>query len=184
MALCQTCSTKNTLNVPGKCTSCGSLTTHFAYALCDACSAKQDECEWCQVPLSAGASSPLTATQSGTFYVTCRDVDDGKTFKMRIGEEIHITLPEDQYKWREWDVKPPLNRSMFRLKSRGNFVPDQGNPQYGTRTLIFEVLAHGTDQIEIYEVQRTWTWGYTGGYQQTSQPVQGGKVWKATFDVK
>ncbi|MBK7747972.1 MAG: hypothetical protein IPP57_27045 [Candidatus Obscuribacter sp.] len=183
MALCTTCQGKHTLNVPGKCVSCSSLTTHFAYALCDACSAKQDECEWCQTPLSAGANSPLAATATGVFFVTCRDVHAGQTFKLRIGEEIHVILPEDQYSWKEWDVKPPLNRSMFRLKSRGGFVPDPGNSQYGTREIVFEVLANGTADIEIYEVQRTWSWGWSGG-QQTSQPVPGGKVWKATYDVK
>lgn len=182
MALCQSCQGKHTLNVPGKCTSCGSLTTHFAYALCDACSAKQDECEWCQTPLSAGASSPLAATQAGVFFVTCRDVDDGKTFKMRIGEEIHVTLPEDQYAWREWDVKSvPYG---LKVKTRGNFVPDQGNPQFGTRTIILEVRASGNYLLELHEVQRSWSWGWSGGSSGGGQPIPGGKIWKANFDVK
>lgn len=181
MALCSNCQTKHTLNVPGKCVSCGGITTHFAYALCDACSQKNDECEWCQVPLSAGASSPLVSTAAGTFFVTCRDVDDGKLFKLRIGEEIHIILPEDQYKWTEWDIKSCPR--IFRLKSRGNFTPDPGQSQYGTREFVFEVRAQGNDLIELHEVQRTWSWGW-GSSTQTSTPVPGGKQWKATYDIK
>ncbi|MBX9942046.1 MAG: protease inhibitor I42 family protein [Candidatus Obscuribacterales bacterium] len=182
MALCQTCQGKSTLNVPGKCTSCGSLTTHFAYRLCDACSAKQDECEWCQTPLSAGASSPLAVTQAGVSFVTCRDVDDGRTFKnMRVGEEIHVILPEDQYAWKEWATKSlPYG---LREKVRGAFTPDQHNPQYGTRTIIYEVRANGNYLLELHEVQRSWSWGWSGS-QPTLQPIPGGKVWKATFDVK
>ncbi len=132
MALCSTCKPKVTLSVPGQCQKCSGLTSHFAHALCDACSTQLDECQWCRIPLSAGSASPIMG-KTGIAFITVRHVDAGKTFKnLRIGEEIHIVLNEDQYKWREWNVKRPLSYN-FKLKTRGNFMPDQGNPQFGTR---------------------------------------------------
>ncbi|MBU6452429.1 MAG: hypothetical protein KGS72_11660 [Cyanobacteria bacterium REEB67] len=182
MSLCTTCSSKHTLSVPGQCQKCSGLTSHFAHALCDACSVLLDECEWCRVPLSAGAASSISS-KTGIAFITCRHVDAGKTFKnLRIGEEIHIFLNEDQYKWREWNVKRPLP-SNFKLKSRGTFVPDPGNPQFGQREFVFEILSAGQNDIEFEEVQRTWSW-FAGQSSSIGQAVQGGQSWKATFDIK
>ena len=54
-------------------------------------------------------------------------------------------------------------------------------PEDGRAT--FEVRANGTVTLELHEVQRSWSWGWSGS-QPTLQPIPGGKVWKATFDVK
>jgi hypothetical protein len=182
MSLCTNCTPKVTLSVPGQCQKCSGLTSHFAHALCDACSTQLDECQWCRVPLSAGSASAIMG-KTGIAFVTCRHVDAGKTFKnLRIGEEIHIILNEDQYKWREWGVKRPLS-SNYKLKTRGNFMPDQGNPQYGTREFVFEILYSGNADIEFEEVQRTWSW-YGSQSSSIGTAVAGGQTWKANFDVK
>jgi hypothetical protein len=182
MSLCTSCSSKHTLSVPGQCQKCAGLTSHFAHALCDACSTQLDECEWCRVPLSAGSASAVNS-KTGISYVTARHTDAGKHFKnLRIGEEIHVVLNEDQYKWREWNVKRPLPGN-FKLKSRGTFVPDPGNPQYGTREFVFEIVSNGRDTIEFEEVQRTWSW-YGGQTSSIGQAVQGGQSWKADFEAK
>jgi hypothetical protein len=182
MALCSTCKPKVTLSVPGQCQKCSGLTSHFAHALCDACSTQLDECQWCRIPLSAGSASPIIG-KTGIAFITVRHVDAGKTFKnLRIGEEIHIVLNEDQYKWREWNVKRPLNYN-FKLKTRGNFMPDQGNPQFGTREFVFEIVGTCTDTIEFEEVQRTWSW-YGSTSSSIGTAVPGGQTWKANFDVK
>jgi len=182
MSLCTGCSSKSTLNVPGNCQKCGGLTSHFAHALCDGCSDLLDECEWCRTPVSTGSSSPV-ATAAGIFYTTCRDGDKGKTFKnLSRGEQIHVILAEDQYAWKEWNVKRPLP-SAFRLLTRGQFTPDIGNPQYGTREFIFEIVGTGLAAIEFEECQRTWSWW---GSQSSSigSAVPGGQTWSANFDVK
>ena len=181
MSLCTPCQGKTTINTPGSCSKCSAPTTHFAYRLCNGCSTQLDECEWCQVPLKGVPTTPVART---TVYTTkLADKDDGKTIKnLSIGEQVHITLEEDQYSWREWDVKT-YNRGRFRLLSRGQFVPDPSNPQYGTRTFEFEVVGSGTGDIEMHECQRTWSWW---GHPSSGPgaPVQGGKTWKADFTVK
>ncbi len=183
MSLCQTCSTKSTLNVPGACQKCSGITSHFAHALCDPCSTQLDECEWCRAPLQAGSSSPI-ASAAGVFYTTCRDKDKGKTFKnLSRGEQIHVILPEDQYAWKEWNVKRPLNYQ-FKLISRGQFTPDNGNPQYGTREFIFEIVNTGLASIEFEECQRTWSWGWGNTGSSIGQAIPGGQTWDANFDVK
>jgi hypothetical protein len=182
MALCSTCKPKVTLAVPGQCQKCSGLTSHFAHALCDACSTQLDECQWCRIPLQAGAASPIVG-KTGIAFITVRHVDANKTFKnLRIGEEIHVILNEDQYKWREWNVKRPVPYQ-FKLKSRGNFTPDPGNPQFGTREFVFEILSSGTDKIEFEEVQRTWSW-WGNPNPGIGTAVPGGQTWKASFDVK
>jgi len=182
MALCSTCKPKVTLAVPGQCQKCSGLTSHFAHALCDACSTQLDECQWCRIPLQAGAASSIVG-KTGVAFITVRHVDANKTFKnLRIGEEIHVILNEDQYKWREWNVKRPVPYQ-FKLKTRGNFTPDPGNPQFGTREFVFEILSSGTDKIEFEEVQRTWSW-WGNPNPGIGTAVPGGQTWKANFDVK
>ena len=93
-----------------------------------------------------------------------------------------MILAEDQYAWKEWNVKRPLS-NQFKLISRGQFTPDNGNPQYGTREFIFEIVNTGQASIEFEECQRTWSWwGNTGS--SIGQPVPGGQTWDANFDVK
>lgn len=182
MSLCNTCSTKSTLNVPGACQKCSGLTSHFAHALCDPCSEELDECEWCRTPLTANSSSPI-ANAAGIFYTTCREGDNGKTFKgLSRGEQIHVILGEDQYQMKEWQVKRPLP-GIFKLISRGQFTPDKNNPQFGVREFVFEILTSGQGQIEFEECQRTWSWWGNQG-STIGQPVPGGQSWKADFDVK
>jgi predicted secreted protein len=183
MALCTTCQTKTTINSPGSCSKCSAPTTHFAYRLCDSCSQQLQECEWCQIPLNGGPNSSIVARGATPYYVTLRMPDDGKKTKnLNIGEQVHIVLEEDQYTWREWDVKT-FNRGRFKLISRGQFVPDPSDPQYGTRTFVFEVIGSGSADIEFHEVTRTWSWGWGDG-SGGGQPVQGGKTWKHDFEVK
>lgn len=178
--LCSSCQQKSTLQVPGKCKNCSSPTTHFAYGLCPPCGTKLDQCVWCETPLNATVS----AIPTSSVYVTkVREAsDNGKTFKsLHPGEEIHVEMDEDQYSGKEWDVRKPLD-SMFRLKSKGPFVQDPNNGQYGTRTFVFEVVYSGKGDLDFHEVQRIWSWWGSSG--STTQPVPGGKQFKSTFDVK
>jgi predicted secreted protein len=182
MSLCTPCQGKVTINTPGSCTKCNAPTTHFAYRLCNACSTHLQECEWCQVPLQGAPSTAPVQAGATPYFITLNDKDDGKTFKnLQIGEEIHVTLEEDQYSWREWDVNT-YNRGRLRFLSKGQFVPDPANPQYGMRTFKFEVVGSGNGDIELHEVQRSWSWW--GGGHQGGTPVQGGKKWKADIVVK
>lgn len=181
MPLCKSCTAKSTLNVPGSCQNCRGLTLYFAHILCDVCSSKFDECQWCRAALKQ-ASSALGVSPTGVFYTTCRDGDNGKTFKkLRRGEHIHVILAEDQNAWIEWYFKRPLS-SNFRLVSHGGFVPDQSNPQFGSRQFIFDIVGTGLAAIEFEQRQRTWTW-YANPSSTIGQAVPGGKTWQASFDV-
>jgi len=178
--LCNHCQSKQTLAVPGKCKNCGGVTTHFAYGLCPTCGQKLDQCLWCEAPLNAGQPAILVSS----VYVTKvrESTDNGKTFKsMHVGEEIHMEMDEDQYAGKEWDVKAPLP-SGFKLKTKGQFSQNSQNGQYGVRTFVFEVVGTAGGDIELHEVQRTWSW-WGSGYG-SSTPVAGGKQFKATFQVK
>lgn len=183
MSLCTTCTPKITVQVPGNCSKCNAVTTHFAYRLCNSCSTQLQECEWCQVPLAGGPSTSTTPVGATPYYITVRTPDAGKIFKnLNIGEEIHVVLDEDQYAWIEWDVNT-YTWGRFRLKNRGPFVPDPQNPQYGTRTFEFEVIGSGQGDIQFHEVHRTWSWGWRSG-SSGGGVVAGGKTWKADFQVK
>jgi len=181
--LCNPCQQKATIQVPGSCTKCSAMTTHFAYKLCNACSQQLQECEWCQIPLQAGTTSPTATPQPTPYFVTVTDKDAGKTISgLRRGEQIHVILDEDQYSWREWDVDTKNSSSNFKLLQRGQFVPDPQNPQYGTRTFVFEVVSTGQGAIKMHECQRSWSWGWIPR-PVTLTPVVGGKTWDATFQA-
>ncbi len=183
--LCDPCSKKTSLSVPGKCTKCGGLTTAFAYQICPTCSDDLDSCESCAGPLDADALTAAATTAATNVYVTTvRMADNGKKFGgIRIGEEIHIILDEDQYSGAEWDVVQPLDGS-FKLKSTGQFMQNGNNPQYGSRTFVFEVRYSGPADIEFHEVNRYRGWYGYGGGSGGSTVLPNGKKFKASFDVK
>lgn len=180
--LCDPCTKKNSLAVPGKCTKCAGMTSAFANQLCATCSDDLDSCESCACALDADVQTAAATTAATNVYVTTvRMADNGKKFGgMRVGEEIHIILDEDQYSGAEWDVVQPLDGS-FKLKSTGQFMQNGNNPQYGSRTFVFEVRFSGPADIAFQEVNRYRGWyGGTGG----STVLPNGKKFKASFDVK
>ena len=180
--LCDACLKKKSLAVPGKCSKCGGTTTAFAYQLCANCSDDLDACEFCAGPLDASVLVGVAATAASNVYVTTvRSTDNGKKFGgICTGEEIHIILDEDQYSGAEWDVAQPLDAS-FKLKSIGQFVQNPQNPQYGSRTFVFEVRYSGPADIIFNEVRRYRGWyGGAGG----SSVLPNGKTFTASFDVK
>ena len=178
--LCSTCQPKTPHIFIGHCVKCPKTTTSFSFQLCDDCSKQLQECSWCRGPLS-GASSPVVTTPSGVRFTVCRDNDNGTTVKgMLIGEQVHVTLTEDQWNGRQWAVKG----TSWRFQQNGSpaFIQDPTNPQYGTRTFVFDLQSSGNGDIEIHEVTRNWGWW--GGGTSGGTPITNGKQWKVTVQVK
>jgi hypothetical protein len=181
--LCKTCENLPLpTNVAGACRSCTANTGYFAYKLCEDCSEDLDQCERCEAPLSALASS-INKPGPTAFRVNLTDADDGKTVPgMRPGEEIVVTLEEDQYSQTEWGPAFTYS-SYFRLKANNGFTPYAGQYQKGTRELVFEVSTTGTNDLELEEKVRTYSW-----YSQSASPstvsAPNGKQWKCTVVSK
>lgn len=179
--LCEQCTKKKSLSVPGKCSKCGGNTAAFAFQLCSNCSDEIDACECCGGPLDDDVlTAAVTTAASNVFVTTVRATDNGKKFGgVRIGEQIHVILNEDQYSGAEWDVAQPLDAS-FRLISIGQFMQNPQNPQFGSRTFVFEVRYSGLADINFNEVYRYRGWyGGAGG----STVLPNGKKFSVSIDV-
>lgn len=179
--LCTNCTNLSLpTNVAGRCRKCSGLTEYFAYKLCSDCSEEQDQCERCEMPLTA-LSSPLVTPGSAAYRVTLTDADDGKSVPgMKVGEEIVVTLEEDQYSQTEWGLKYHTAAAyMFKLKANNGFTPYQGQYQKGTRELVFEVIGTGKGDLELEEKVRTYSW-YRSIATPSTTPAPNGKKWKCT----
>ena len=178
--LCSTCQSKQAQHFLGTCQKCNTVTTSFNYQLCDTCAEQLQECKWCRTPLGAGSHSSVAAA-STVLHVVKRDADNGCNIKgMNIGEQVHISLEEDQYSGKEWGIKSTSYG--IGNPSGSTFAPDPQDPQYGTRTFVFDLYKSGSFTIELHEVSRYYGWGWGGGGGST--PVQNGKTWKCTVQVK
>jgi hypothetical protein len=178
--LCKTCENLPLpTNVAGSCKKCSANTSYFAYKLCSDCSEAVDQCERCEAPLLA-PSSPV-APVSNAYRITLQDKDDGTTHPgMHPGEEIVIHLEEDQYSQTEWGHKKTKTYgSIFRLKANNGFTPYSGQYQLGTRELVFEIVGTGTEDLELEEKVRAYSW--YGSYPSPgTTPAPNGKGWKVT----
>lgn len=178
--LCKTCE-KLPLptNVAGFCRKCSGNTSYFAYKLCDDCSVKVDQCERCEAPLIAG--STYVPTGATAFRITLMDKDNGSSRPgMHSGEEIVVVLEEDQYSQTEWGQRKTKSYgSIFRLKSNNGFTPYKGQYQKGTRELVFEVVSTGTEDLEMEEKVRAYSW-YGSSPTPGTTPAPNGKSWKVS----
>lgn len=141
--ICEDCSGEVMLTMTGWCTNCPSRTSSASLELCDTCSTKLGLCAMC---LEEIVTPP--PVKKGVFFVRKGEKDNGGTVSLKLGEEVHITLPEDRYAHREWEVDT-YSYSLLDLEDRGSFTPDPGDHQYGTRTLIFSATRSGQGKIEL-----------------------------------
>lgn len=185
--LCPSCQNKRASHISGgNCNgkpsgaNCTAITASLSIKLCDSCAANQNMCKMCMCNLSGVGTTP-TPTVSGIVFITARDADNGKTFSsMKVGEQIHIELDEDQWSGKEWDVKSTGVGLSRQLGSQ--FIQDPTNYQYGTRKFVIDIrqAASGISGgvIELHEVYRSWY------YRYSTTAVPGGKTWKILVDVK
>jgi hypothetical protein len=184
--LCKTCENlPQPTNVAGSCKKCGGNTAFFAYKLCSDCSEALDQCERCEVPLKAGYS--YVGSTGTAFRIVLADKDDQTgiakpvAYQMRTGDEIIVQLEEDQYGQTQWGFARKYG-SIFRLKNDNGFTPYPGQWQKGTRELVIEVTATGTEDLVLTEMVRTYSyWGSPSGPSTT--PAPNGKTWQVAVQA-
>jgi len=141
--LCNDCNGMTLLTATGFCSNCPGRTRSISFELCETCSTKLGVCQMCLDPIRV-AQPP----KKGVFFVKKTEKDNGGTSTLKLGEEIHITLPEDRYAYKEWQVDT-YSYSILDLEDRGTFTPDPGDHQYGTRTIVFTATRSGQGKIEL-----------------------------------
>lgn len=177
---CQTCQNKQTSWGLGFCKKCSSTTPSSGFMYCDKCAQQLQQCQVCGTGMGSGSSASVSSHCGPTpFAIKVTSKQNGQTIKgVRTGEHVEITLDEDQYSGKEWG----LNSKNWRFSSEGTpqFVQNPRNPQYGTRTFTFSCGSAGTGEIELHEVQRSYSyWGGGGG----TTPAPGGQTFKVTIEV-
>lgn len=178
---CTTCQGKNVNFGLGFCRKCSATTASNSYTLCDNCAKQLSQCQMCGIGVGSGTSSPISSTGPTPYTVRVTDKEDGKTITgVRTGELVEISLPEDQYSGKEWGIKSK-DWNFYTMDS-GTFYQNPQNNRYGLRVFVFECTRSGQGTIQIYEVQRSYSWGWGGGHGTT--PVPNGKVFKVTIDIK
>lgn len=177
---CQSCQNKNTTWGLGFCKKCSATTPSSGYLYCDNCSQQLSQCQVCGIGMGSSASSHAVASGKTPFATKLTVKDNGKTVKgVRTGEHIEITLDEDQYSGREWGLKSKDYE--LSTVSSGQFTQNPQNPQYGTRTFVFSCQSAGIADVELHEVQRSYSYGWGGGSGTT--PVQNGQTFKVTVEI-
>lgn len=178
---CTPCQAKQVNFGLGFCRKCSATVASSSYTLCDACSNQLSQCQMCGIGVGSGTSNPVTGTGPSPYMVRVTDQDDGKTITgVRTGEQIEISLQEDQYSGKEWGVKS--KDWQFYTQNAGTFYQNPQNQRYGLRVFLFDCVRSGQGTIYIHEVQRYYGWGWGGGGGTT--PVPNGKVFKITIDIK
>lgn len=178
---CQPCQSKQTSWGLGFCKKCSANVPSSGYMYCDKCAQQLSQCEVCGIGVGTSSGSG-SAHQSGpsAFITKVTAKQNGQTIKgVRTGEHVEITLDEDQYSGKEWGVKS--KDWQFSTVSSGQFTQNPQNPQYGTRTFVFSCTSAGPGDIELHEVQRSYSWGFGGGGGYT--PAPGGQTFKVSIDV-
>lgn len=95
---------------------------------------------------------------------------------VRMGEQIEISLEEDQYSGREWSLKS--NDEHLVMSGKSSFTLNPQNPQFGMRTFRFDCTGFGPGDIELHEVVSDFGFGDFGG-----APIPGGKTFRVTVEV-
>lgn len=135
--------------VPGSCLMCHGQTRSDSYTLCQTCSEDLNQCEVCAGSMD---KSPrvVRPRKPGVFFVKKSEKDNGCTVKLKVGEELHVSLPEEDDSYRSWVVKDYIY-GILAICSRGEFELDPGDMQYGSRTIILVAENSGTSPVEIQE---------------------------------
>lgn len=183
--LCTGCASKTPSHISGTCmgraqgTICGAPTLSYDYKLCDACSNLLGQCSWCQTPLTGGTTT--SATKSGVLFAFANDNDNGKTFTLKVGYQLHIELDEDSWSGLEWAI----DRCDTGLVAQPSpvFTPSAQNYRYGVRLFIIDVnqaAAGRTGLVRLHEVTRHY-WGYF--YSYGGLVAANGKKWSCSVVV-
>jgi predicted secreted protein len=154
------------LHATSQCTNCMQHQKSVSFPICEPCAEEMECCQFCLEPIEEDMSTPQT---KGVFFVRKGDKDNGGNVSLKTGEEVHITLPEDSHTGQEW-VVDDYTFGLLDNQSRGTFVPDPGDYQYGTRTFVFSARRSGTGEIKLVLTARF------GGRSSTT--------WKANVKVK
>lgn len=180
---CTSCQPKQVNFGLGFCRKCSATTASSSYTLCDACAKQLSQCQMCGIGIGTTGSTGTTTTRSGPspYKVKVDDKMHGQTVTgVRTGEQVEITLPEDQYAGKEWGIN---NKDWnFSTVDSGTFYQNPNNNRYGVRVFVFDCVRSGLATINIHEVQRYYGYGWGGGGGYT--PVPGGKTFKITIDIK
>lgn len=153
----------------GTCLMCTGTTDSTDFILCQTCSEDLGDCQCCANSMDS-APVKLKSRKPGVFFVKKNEKDNGCTVKLKVGEELHVILPEEDDSWRSWTVKD-YTFGVLSLCDRGRFKPDPGDMQYGSRTIIFSADSSGQASVEIREEEDF------GGFTSTAP-------WKCTVIVK
>lgn len=143
------CELKVTSTVRGNCALCSGQTQSDDYILCQTCSEDMNECQVCAGSMD---KSPVKMRERkpGVFFVKKGEKDNGCTVKLKVGEELHISLPEEDDSYKHWEVKD-YTFGILALCHLGEFRLDPGDLHYGSRTIIFAAEDAGTSVVEIQE---------------------------------
>ncbi len=188
--ICNECGNKSKpIALAGTCKKCQGQTSCFSYKLCDDCSDEINACEWCERGIDDNgdpvkSNSATSVIPDGSYIIALADKQNGTSVKgLRSGEYVTVTLKEDQYSNKEWDLKPGHDKKVVLYAHRGEFEPDADDMQFGTRTFVFKVSGSGNTTISFHEVNRIWSWfGHTNG--QVATPVVNGQTFSANLEVK
>lgn len=187
--LCQGCSAKTPSHISGTCmgrangTLCGAPTLSYDFKLCDPCSTLLGQCSWCQSPLNSTTTS-TSLTKSGVMFAFANDNDNGRSFTLKVGQQLHVELNEDSWSGVEWSIDR-CDAGLSAQSSVGVFTPSANNYRYGVRLFIIDVThnaAGRTGNVRLHEVTRryySYYYGSSGG-----QPAPNGKKWSCSVVVR
>lgn len=178
---CQACQNKQTTWGLGFCKKCSGTTPSSGYMYCDSCAQQLQQCQICGTAMGTAAGGHSSHHSGPTAYaIKVTSKQNGQTIKgVRTGEHIEISLEEDQYSGNEWGLKS--KDYQFSSVGSAQFTQNPRNPQYGTRTFTFACNSAGIAEIELHEVQRSWSYGWGGGGGTT--PVPNGQTFKVTIEI-
>lgn len=179
--LCPTCSHMPLSTLRGTCEECGCDTVSDDHMLCDSCSQNLDMCQVCGDDLGIHGQLPVNP---GVFMVRKNMKDVGTTIKLKLGDELHITLDCTNgydYIWRD---DGSHDDRIVSHQSSGTFIEadpmGHGSWGKGTQTLVFKAAGVGTVQLSLEEVPGRSRGGYMGLQSMSATGV----TWKATVQVK
>lgn len=167
--LCNGCTHSIVLPAASWCRLCGAGVTSVSYQLCESCSNQLCECRICRAPV-APAAPPPPPVKPGTFFVKKDEKSNGGSTSLKPGEQLHITLPEDRW-GKQWRPGSVSSWGVVSLTDSGQFTPDPGDYQHGTRTIIYTASSSGTSRIDIDQTD------YAGNVTQRA-------AWSITVKVK
>jgi len=119
----------------------------------------------------------LVSSSKNVFVTKIVAQNDGATIAgVRLGEQIEISLEEDQYSGRQWAVK--FNEVNLTLVGKGTFTVNPRNPQFGMRVFRFDCSGFGPGDIELHEVVSEFAFGEFAG-----SAIPGGKTFRVCIEV-